>query len=296
MTLPLQAVLPRKVGVGVSWAVLACFAQAGKPVLPATEPTMRIAAAANLATVLPSLISAFNQTNLPPNDHMSSRVQGLPNYFKGRIEVTYGSSGNLYAQINQHAPYDMFLSANQALPNQLFKDNSSTYSAPFTYTRGQLALYSTHKQVMLTDAQATFKTLIKQNIPYKVALAKPNLAPYGLAAQVWLMQNHLYDLIKPHMAMGNNIEQTFQFVDTGNADLGFVAWSQVLAKLNQSRGGVTKHMPLMQYNVLPANSYPPILQDGIMLTKTPLGQAFYHFLCSKQGQAILAHAGYLPVY
>lgn len=149
----------------------------------ASQP-IRIAAAANLSHVLPQIITAFNQ-------QMPDASQ--------KIEVSYASSGKLYTQITQNAPYDIFLSANQEFPAKLVQSQSGKYGQPFTYTQGQLALYSTTKALgkdAVSTIQQNFSSSLDKNhldkskfdktSPLKLAIANPELAPYGKSAQYWL--------------------------------------------------------------------------------------------------------------
>lgn len=241
-----------------------------------TQPvSMHIAAAANLSQVLPQLITAFNQQN--PT-------------FTQKIEVSYASSGKLYTQITQNAPYDIFLAANQEFPTKLVESHAGKYGKPFTYTQGQLALYSTTKPLDKTaesTIQHYFPSNLDKNSPIKLAIANPELAPYGKSAQHWLDNQQLTTKVKDHLVMGDNIEQAFTFVNTGNADFGLVAVSQLVGDPNP--------IPSSHYVILPASRYPAIKQDGLLLQPSPTSEAFIRFLLSPQAQAILVKSGYLPI-
>lgn len=242
------------------------------------DTSIRIAAAANLSQVLPQIITAFNQSN--------------PDFAKQNIEVSYASSGKLFTQITQNAPYDIFLAANQEFPTKLVQNNPGKYGQPFTYTQGQLALYSTTK-ALDKDAQTTiqhyFPSTNKGNIPnpVKLAIANPELAPYGKSAQSWLESQQLTSQVREHVIMGDNIEQAFTFVHTGNADFGLVAVSQLIANPTP--------IDSSKYVVLPASSYPAIKQDGVVLHSSAASEAFVKFLLSSPAQAILVKSGYLPL-
>ena len=247
---------------------------------------LRIAAAANLAGVLPAVIDAYETS-----DTQTSKNQ------KPKIEVTYASSGKLFAQINSGAPYDIFLSADQDFPAKYAQQQTSanaTIQTPFTYTRGQLALYSSNHDL------GTLKTLDKASLQHlfitqpseskttiKITLANPELAPYGASAKSFLQQQGLYNTLsnKKVLIQAENIGQAFQYAHTATTDYGFVALSQLIsAKLADSK-----------YIILQPESYPAILQDGIVIRNSTQATDFSHYLQSEPAQKLFAEAGYLPV-
>ena len=244
-----------------------------------TQPTesIRIAAAANLSDVLPDIIEGYKaDRNLPDQE----------------IEVTFASSGKLYSQIISGAPYDIFLSANQDFPAQLLDEmfKGDTSHTPFTYTQGQLSIYSATKSVGGLN-QTTLTDLLKREDKSKITIANPELAPYGESAKVYLESQNLYDALtaQKRLIQAENIGQAFQYAHTGSVDYGFVAHSQVIAM---------KATPEHFY-LLPSTSYPAILQDGIVTTKVTTDKAnatdFIDYLRSPAGQAYFSKAGYLAV-
>ena len=224
--------------------------------------TLRIAAAANLSDVLPEIIAGYKMDkNLPAQ----------------AIDVTYASSGKLYAQITSGAPYDIFLSANQEFPAKLAKeklDNAKSADEathePFTYTQGQLALYSVNKSLKGLNT-TTLNALLMSESDSKITIANPELAPYGKSAQAYLQSQ--------------NIGQAFQYAHTGNVDYGFVAQSQLTA---------IKATPEQFYTLAP-ESYPPILQDGLVISETAAATDFSNYLRSPAGQQYFSDAGYLAI-
>ena len=264
----------------------------------AAEPaqTLRIAAAANLSDVLPTIIESYQA------DKDVSEQDTLD------IEVTYASSGKLYAQIQAGAPYDIFLSANQAFPARLAAekvsddtddssdinntDSTRTLTEPFTYTKGQLALYSVTKPLVSlrpviekgTLGADDWITLVDSS---KITIANPDLAPYGASAKAYLQAQGIYDTLdaSKRLIQSENIGQAFQYAHTGSVDYGFVAQSQLVA---------IKAKP-EQFITLPAASYPAILQDGIVINDTAPATAFTDYLRSKAGQQYFLQAGYLSV-
>lgn len=240
--------------------------------------TLRIAAAANLSNVLPEIIARYKtDKNLPAQE----------------IEVSYASSGKLYAQITSGAPYDIFLSANQEFPAKLAKEkldnaNSSDEAThqPFTYTQGQLALYSVNKSLDGLSA-TTLNALLMSESDSKITIANPELAPYGKSAQTYLQAQNIFDTLteQSRIIQAENIGQAFQYAHTGNVDYGFVAQSQLTA---------IKATPEQFYTLAP-DSYPAILQDGIMLNNNTAATDFSNYLRSPAGQQYFSDAGYLAI-
>ena len=239
------------------------------------EPSqiLRIAAAANLSDVLPEVIEGYKTD------------KGLPDQ---EIEVTFASSGKLYSQIISGAPYDIFLAANQDFPaqllNEVFKGDAN--HTPFTYTQGQLSIYSATKAVGVFD-QNTLTELLNSNNKGKITIANPELAPYGASAKSYLQTQNLYEALiaQKRLIQAENIGQAFQYAHTGSVDYGFVAHSQVIAM---------KATPEHFY-LLPPTSYPAILQDGILITNEANAADFTDYLRSPTGQAYFSRAGYLAV-
>lgn len=247
---------------------------------------LRIATAANLAGVLPAVIDAYETS-----DTQTSKNQ------KPKIVVTYASSGKLFAQINSGAPYDIFLSADQDFPAKYAQQQTSanaTVQTPFTYTRGQLALYSSNhdlgalKTLNKASLQQLFITQPSENkTAIKITWANPELAPYGASAKTFLQQQGLYDTLsdKKVLIQAENIGQAFQYAHTATTDYGFVALSQLIsAKVTDSK-----------YIILQPEGYPAILQDGIVIRNSAQATEFSHYLQSGPAQKLFAEVGYLPV-
>lgn len=252
---------------------------------------LRIAAAANLAGVLPAVIDVYETSDTQTSESQTDKNQ------KPKIEVTYASSGKLFAQINSGAPYNIFLSADQDFPAKYAQQQTTanaTVQKPFTYTRGQLALYSSNHDL------STLKTLDKASLQQlfitqpsqsktaiKITLANPELAPYGASAKAFLKQQDLYDTLsdKKVLIQAENIGQAFQYAHTATTDYGFVALSQLIsAKVADSK-----------YIILQPKSYPAILQDGIVIRNSAQATDFSDYLQSEPAQKLFAEAGYLPV-
>ena len=166
----------------------------------------------------------------------------------------------------------------------MFKGDSS--HKPFTYTQGQLSIYSATKPVD-SLSQSTLTELLKNDDKTKITIANPELAPYGESAKVYLESQSLYDSLnaEKRIIQAENIGQAFQYAHTGSVDYGFVAHSQVTA---------IKATP-EQFYILPPESYPAILQDGIVVTDVATAADFTDYLRSPAGQAYFSKAGYLAV-
>ncbi|MFN3214625.1 MAG: molybdate ABC transporter substrate-binding protein [Henriciella sp.] len=195
------------------------------------------------------------------------------------LDVVSGSTGKLYAQINNGAPYDLFLSADQARPERLVEDGRAVQNSRFTYAIGGLALWSPTRPDITPD------TLADNDIT-RLALANPDLAPYGLAT-VQLLER--LDLLEPWQAkfvLGENVGQAFAFVSTGNAEIGFVSAAQVLALPEDARGS---------YWLVPRQLHEPIAQDAVLLKTgedNQVARAFLTFLKTPEARDIIHESGY----
>ena len=193
--------------------------------------------------------------------------------------LSYGSSGKFFAQIRQGAPFDVFLSADQTKPEALEKSNQVISGSRFTYALGTLVLWSA--DATRIDGTASALTSSKYN---RLAIANPRLAPYGQAAMDVL---RALGLQPEHIIQGENIAQTFQFVSSGNADLGFIALSQIQHGGQLERGSAW---------LVPRELYRPIRQDAVLLLRgrdNPAAAALLDFLKSDDAHEIIIRYGYL---
>ena len=191
--------------------------------------------------------------------------------------LSFGASGQFYTQITQGAPFEVFLSADDDRPKQAIADGLAVGGTAFTYATGKLVLWS--QQPGLVHGEAT---LTKAAFD-KLSICNPVAAPYGAAAVQTLQSLGLYDALQPKLVVGANISQAFQFVQTGNAELGFVALSQVIGDQAGSRW------------IVPQNLYSPIRQDAVLLKKGEGHEAATEFLSFLQGPeatAIIRKYGY----
>ncbi len=168
-----------------------------------------------------------------------------------KTELAFGSSGKFFAQIKNGAPFQLFLSADDETPAQLVKDGLAVAGSRFTYAIGTLVLWSAQPGFVDPKGEVLSKGTFA-----KIAIANPRLAPYGTAAVEVLTKLGLLTALQPKFVLGENISQTYQFVGTGNAALGFVALSQIM-KDGRVTGGSAW--------IVPGKMHSPIRQDAVLL-------------------------------
>ncbi|MDB5492995.1 MAG: molybdenum transporter, periplasmic molybdate-binding protein [Phenylobacterium sp.] len=195
-----------------------------------------------------------------------------------RAILSFGASGQFYAQMAHGAPYEVFLSADADRPKKAEQDGLAAPGTRFTYAVGRLALFS-RTPGLVDPAGAVLKT----GRFNKLAIADPAAAPYGAAAIQTLRRLGVYEAVRPKLVQGASITQAYQFVATGAAELGFVALSQVVGEPGGSRW------------VVPERDHAPIDQQAILLDtgrKNPAAKAFLAFLKGPQARAIIQRYGY----
>ena len=200
-----------------------------------------------------------------------------------KLVLAFGSTGGFYAQIKNGGPFHVFLSADDETPLKLEKDGFAVKGTRFTYATGQLILWS--KQPGFVDEKAD---VLKTGKFQRLAMANPKLAPYGAAALETLQKLGLLQQLQPKLVQGDNIAQTYQFVSTENAQLGFVALSQVYAdgKLLQGSGWR-----------VPSHLHAPIQQDAVLLSagqNNPAAKELLAFLKTDKAKALIQAYGYQP--
>ncbi|MGE4220021.1 MAG: molybdate ABC transporter substrate-binding protein [Alphaproteobacteria bacterium] len=192
---------------------------------------------------------------------------------------SFGSTGQLYNQIAQAAPFEVFLAADRATPKKAVDEGFALADSRFVYATGRIVLFSKDK-ALVKGAET-----LKAGSFAKIAIANPATAPYGAAAVAAMKALGVYDALSAKIVQGNNIAQTYQFVDTGNAEIGFVALSQVANGDEGSRWAV------------PGDLYPAIAQDAVLLKTgagNPAARAFLAFLKGPEARAIKEKYGYGP--
>jgi len=222
------------------------------------------------------------QTNVAVAANFTDPAKEIAAAFKAKTGheavLSFGSSGQFYTQIKQHAPFQIFLSADSERPKKLVDDGLGVADSRFTYAIGKLVLWSRNPD--LVKGEET----LKSNAFSKLSLSNPVAAPYGAAAIETMKSLGLYDTLRPKFVEGANITQAFQFVDTGNAELGFIALSQIIGNDTGSRW------------IVPEDLYEPIRQDAVLLNKGAANEAataFMAFLKGPEAQAIIEKYGYV---
>ncbi|HEC60532.1 hypothetical protein LCGC14_2803490 [marine sediment metagenome] len=195
-----------------------------------------------------------------------------------KVIVTPGATGKIYAQIQHGAPYDLFFAADKKRPELLEKNNTIVPGTRQTYAKGKLVLWSPDKASIQNQADV----LTTSNFNH-LAIANPKLAPYGLAAQQVLEHLNLWDTLQNKLVRGENIGQTYQFVASGSAELGFVALSQVKQPNETIPGSVW---------MIPGDLYQPIEQQAVQLNNTAAATAFMSFLNTSKAKKIIESYGY----
>jgi molybdate transport system substrate-binding protein len=230
---------------------------------------------------LAALASEANTTHVAVAANFTDAANEIAARFAERTDhsavLSFGSSGQLLAQIANGAPFDVFLSADQKYAERAVTRKLARGATRFTYAIGSVVLYSRD-----TDLVQDEQTLRDGRFD-RIAIANPTIAPYGSAAVEVMRTLGVYDRLQGKIVQGGNIAQTFRFVDTGNAELGFVALSQVIGTNTGSRW------------TIPQSLYTPIRQDVVLLNKgagNPAARAFLDFLKSREVIAIIESYGY----
>ena len=198
-----------------------------------------------------------------------------------RAVLSSGATGAFYTKITNGAPFEVFLSADDTTPARLAGENHADAATDFTYAIGKLVLWSADA----TSVDAAGKVLATGQFA-RLAVANPDTAPYGRAAVEVMTRLNLYEQLKPKLVTGENINQTFQFVSTGNAQIGFVALSQVYRDGKITRGSSW---------LVSADHYSPIRQNAILLKKgshNPAAKALLDYLKSAPAKRIIEAFGY----
>ena len=230
---------------------------------------------AQAATVLVAVASNFNK----PMTDIAAAFKKATGH---DANLSFGSSGRFVAQIENDAPFEIFLSADEKNPRKLEKSGKGVAESRFTYAVGKLALWSASPGFVDDQGQILNKGGYKH-----LALADPKLAPYGLAAEETLKNLGLLDKLKSLFVLGDNISQTQQFISTGNAELGFLALSQVIGENGKIKEGSGW--------LVPDTLHSPIRQDAILLKKgepNPAAAALLEFLKSPEAALIIKKYGY----
>ena len=241
---------------------MACGRPAGVP----PRAAVRVAAAADLNAALDDLIARFSAAH--PID----------------VSVSYGSSGTFYAQLLNHAPFDLFFSADVDYPRQLAARGLTVPGSEFSYAIGRIVVWVPSASPMALGDDP-LQALTSAAVAH-VAIANPAHAPYGRAAVAALRTAGVYDRVQPKLVFGENVAQALQFAETGAADAGIVALSLALAPAAKDRG---------RFAQVPVDAYPRIEQGGVVLkwaAAPDAARSLSDFVLSADGRAILKQYGF----
>jgi molybdate transport system substrate-binding protein len=250
----------RKRSWALTWLMCFCIWMLIAPGADAEE--VQVAVAANFIPTFKEIAAEFEKTS------------------KHTVQINAGSSGKFYAQIKNGAPFEVFLSADDERPKLLEDEGLGVKGSRFTYAVGRLVLWSQDPALVTgedTLRNGTFKHL---------AIANPKTAPYGAAAMQAMMKLGVWDSLQPRIVMGENLGQTSGFLESGNAELGFLAMSQVLDAKLKGKGS--------RWDV-PESLHEPIQQDAVLLTKgqgNQAAKALMEFMHSPQARSLIERYGY----
>ncbi|MBL9002500.1 MAG: molybdate ABC transporter substrate-binding protein [Phycisphaerae bacterium] len=260
--------------IGVIGVIGCKRSQDQQPAIPAESSVPRavaVAAAADLKFALDEVIARFHEAN--------------PGII---VTPTYGSSGNFYAQLTNRAPYDIYFSADVDFPRKLAQAGLTVKDSQFDYAIGQIVVW------VRNDSPIDVQTLGIESLTHpsvrKIAIANPEHAPYGRAAEAAMKSLGIQDRVKERLVLGENIAQTAQFVEAGAADIGIIALSLALAPALSDKG---------RYWAVPLDSYPPLEQAGVILSwakdieATQRFKAFVTGTREGDGRAILKRYGFV---
>ena len=221
---------------------------------------IRVAVASNFSGAMKAIVSEYEETSVHT------------------VVLSFGSTGKHYAQITNGAPFDLFLAADSARPQLLEDQGIAIIGSRTTYARGRLAVWPSNPEINnIKDALNNH-----QNIAH-LAIANPKLSPYGIAAKQVLMTLDAWPKIQSKLVRGENIAQTFQFVHSGNADLGFVAYSQVVNPKQPLQGN---------WWIPPQSLYSPIDQQAVLLNNRQAPKDLLEFMKSPLARQLIQHYGY----
>lgn len=228
---------------------------------PAAAEQIRVAVATNFVATMNALIARFEEGG----EHT--------------VVVSAGSTGSHYAQIRNGAPFDAFFAADDERPRLLEERGLIVPGSRFRYALGRLALWSPRAGYVDADAEVLSSGSFRF-----LAIAHPELAPYGAAARDVLIARGLWNALQPRIVRGQDIGQAYGFVSTGNAELGFVAWSQIVRPQSGAVPG--------SYWLVPESLHRPIAQEAVLLRDRPAARAFIEFTKSAAAQEIIRSHGY----
>lgn len=233
--------------------------------VPLRSQEITVAAAADLHSSLDEIAAQFQSSHA------------------GEVKVVYGASGNLFQQLQNGAPFDIFFSANADYPKKLEADGLTLSGTYYEYARGKIVLLVPATSTL--DLKRGIKVLLDHSIK-KIAIADPGRAPYGQAAVAALKSQNLYETVSPKLVTGENISQAASFVLSGGADIGIISMSLAISPSSKSQA---------RFVEIPANEYPPIQQACVILKSSKeqkLARAFEAYLQGTEASKTLQRYGF----
>jgi molybdate transport system substrate-binding protein len=231
-----------------------------------TPAQITVAAAADLNAVLTEIAANYKKSG------------------GGTVRLSFGSSGNLFNQIQNGAPFDVFFSADLDYPNKLIDAGLGEKSSLYRYAVGQIVLWVPASSPL--DVEHRGMSILLDLSVKKIALANPEHAPYGRAAVAALRHFGLYEKVAARFVLGENVSQAAQFVESGNAQVGFLALSHAVAPGMKEKG---------RYWIIPSDSYPALQQAVVILSPSSQkaeAAAFLQYLRKPEATAMLRHYGF----
>ena len=231
----------------------------------ASAQEITVAAASDLQFAMPELVRGFEQQT------------------KARVKISYGSSGNFFSQIQNGAPFDVYFSADISYPQKLEAAGLTEPGTLRKYATGRLVIWVRNESRL--DLSKGLRVLYDPSVK-KIAIANPAHAPYGRAAVAALQSEKLYDNVASRLVFGENISQTAQFVETGNADAGLIALSLAIAPAMKAKG---------RYVEVPSSAYPAVEQACVVLKSSrrkDLARQLLEYVTGIEGKKILARFGF----
>lgn len=228
----------------------------------AAADEVRVAVATNFVGAMEALVERFEEAS----GHT--------------VLVSSGSTGGHYAQIRNGAPFEAFFAADTERPRLLEAEGLAVPDSRFLYAVGRVALWSTRANYVDDDGK-----ILETGDFRHLAIANPELAPYGAAARDVLTARGLWDRLQPRLVNGQDIGQAYSFVQTGNAELGFVAWAQLKQPDREIAGS---------YWLVPESLHRPIEQEAVLLRDVPAARALVEFIKSAEAREIIRSYGYGP--
>ena len=233
----------------------------------AEQGAIRVAAAADLKFAMDEIVEAFRRERPAVG-----------------VQVTYGSSGNFYAQLSNRAPFDIFFSADVDYPRRLIRQGLALVDSEFLYGIGRLVVWVPRTSPIEVE-KLGMQALLSPSVR-RIAIANPRHAPYGRAAEAAMKNLGVYDQVKARLVLGDSVMQAAQFVDSGGAEVGIISHSLALVPPLRDKG---------RFWEVPLNAYPRREQGGVILSwakDRPAAEALRDFVLSEGGRAILRQHGF----